>query len=281
MSANNTLLGNGFIPNLVRLSFLLVVVGFFFGPMFGLWETEYQWLSLVIGGFLVAFVVSVFVSWRIALLFVLGFLVANFVGFQILGATQQTIAARQAYVAAAVGAGGQLPAYAALMPTELQSWLEEFEQGSSNANSFQNEASIDGKKRLLSEPSNPQSGMESSTVQFLATNDVTMDDERFIASYRNLALKHGDWLGYFARCVHSGGESVPLFMPGAKEAVRKAESVGRHLCNFPEDAFGIEPDVARSRFLQRIGASHCDDDNWQCNNVKRDLRSHASTFFPE
>lgn len=64
--------------------------------------------------FFVAFVVSVFVSWRIARLFVVGFLVANFVGFQILGATQQTIAARQAYVAAAVGAGGQLPAYAAL-----------------------------------------------------------------------------------------------------------------------------------------------------------------------
>lgn len=63
-------------------------------------------------------------------------------------------------------------------------------------------------------------------------------------------------------------------MTGAKKAVRKAESVGRDLCNFPEDAIGIEPDVARSRFLERIGASHCEDDNWQ--STELDLASEIS-----
>ena len=103
MSSNTTLLGNGFVPNLIRLSFLIVGVIFLFGPMRQLFSTQYQWLSYLIGGLLAASVFSVvFLKWKTSLLTIIAFLTANLSGFFLLNSQSQIIAARQAYVEAAV-----------------------------------------------------------------------------------------------------------------------------------------------------------------------------------
>jgi len=116
MNSRGTLLGNGFVPNLVRLVFLLVILAFFFGSMISLWGTSYQWLAIVIGAFLLGTVVSLlFFRWKTIAFFTLGFLISNFTGAYIAHQQGDVSEARAAYV----GVAGRDPAYAALFPDPL------------------------------------------------------------------------------------------------------------------------------------------------------------------
>jgi len=279
MSSHNTLLGSGFVPNLVRLAFLIVVLGFFFGPMRGLFGTDYQWLSYLIGGLLISSIISMlFLHWKITTSLFLGFLAANLAGFYIMSTIANTTNAREAYV----GVAGGDAAYKALFPEALQAWLTEFQAGSANANSTLNDAAFNGQKRLLSKPSQKTSGTDSSRVFYLQTSDLTMTDETFLEEYRAIAREHGDWLGYMARCVHSGGKRVPLFMPEAHEAIELAEQTGRSVCGsgYADEAFGINIVATREAYLSELGVSRCADSR-TCLNVKRDLRAFGDLFFPE
>ena len=281
MSSNTTLLGNGFVPNLVRLSFFIVGVMFFFGPMQQLMGTEYQWLSFLIGGLLAASVISViFFKWKVSLPIVLAFLAANLSGLSILNGDSQLIAARQVYVEAAVNDIGQEAAYIKLMPNELQTWVRQFQPGAGTAN-----AHVDGpirgdEMRFLSEPSTPKTGFETARVVYLSTSKLDMDDEQFVASYQELALEHGDWLGFFARCVHSKHKTTPMIMPGAKETAERAKRSGISLCQRPEAAFGIDLDEAAARYLQDLGISKCSNDNLDCRMIRQDLRHYKNELFP-
>ena len=281
MSSNTTLLGNGFVPNLLRLTFFIVGVMFFFGPMQQLMGTEYQWLSFLIGGLLAASVISVlFFKWKVSLPMVLAFLAANLAGFSVMGGNTHLIGARQAYVEAAVNDIGQEAAYIKLMPNELQTWVRQFQPGSGTAN-----AHVDGplkgdEMRFLSEPSTPKSGFEAARLVYLSTPNLDMDDEQFVSSYQALALEHGDWLGFFARCVHSKYKTTPLIMPGAKEAAERAKRSGVNLCQRPEAAFGIDLDAAAARYLQDRGLSKCTNENLDCRMIRQDLRHYRNALFP-
>jgi len=278
MSSRGMILGNGFVPNLVRLTFLLLALAFFFGPMRGLFETEYQWLSYVIGGLLAASLISLlFFNTRITTILFVGFLATNLGGFYIMHTIANTVAARQAYV----GVAGRDLAYKALYPDELQIWLAQFQAGSANANSTLNDAAFNGQIRLTSKPSQKTSGTDSSRVYYLQTSDLSMTDEIFLAQYRSIAREHGDWLGFVARCVYAGGKRVPLILPESKDALERAEFANRSVCgsSYARQAFGISVSAARQRYFSKLGISDCSDSR-ACLNVKRDLRAYGDMFFP-
>lgn len=278
MGSQTTLLGNGFGPNLVRLTFFVVALGFFFGPMRALSGTDYQWLSYLIGGLLIASVISMLLlHWKITTSLFAGFLAVNLAGFYIMSSITNTVSTRQAYV----GVAGRDAAYSVLFPEALQTWLSEFQAGSANANSTLNDAAFNGQIRLLSKPSKKTSGTDSSRVYYLQTSDLSMTDEIFLEEYRGIARQHGDWLGFVARCVYAGGKRVPLILPEAKEVLERAEFAGRSVCgsSYARQAFGISVANARHNYLSQLGVQSCAESR-ACLNVKRDLRAYGYMFFP-
>ena len=274
MNSRGTLLGNGFVPNLVRLVFLLVILAFFFGSMISLWGTSYQWLAIVIAAFLLGTVVSLlFFRWKTISFFTLGFLISNFTGAYIAHQQGGVSEARAAYV----GVAGRDPAYAALFPDPLNAWLAEFDAGSQGGNSISDRPDFDGRKRFVSRVDTKKH--DPSTVYYLATSDVDMSEKAFVESYRKIAREHGDWLGYMARCVNGGHASVPLLSEN-RGALNEAERTGQSVCGaYAEQAFGINIEATREDYLARLGVAACEESP-ACTRVKRDLKSYGSTFFP-
>ena len=275
MSSRGTLLGNGFVPNLVRLLFLLVILAFFFGSIISLWGTSFQWLALIIGAFLIGSIVSLlFFRWKATAFFTLGFLITNITGVYIASQQGDVSQARAAYV----GVAGSDPAYAVLFPDPLNAWLAEFTPGSLGGNSISDTPDFDGNKRFVSRVESKK--YDPSSVYYLATPDVDMTDKAFVESYWDVARQHGDWLGYMARCVNGGHASVPLLRK-YRGALKEAERTGRTVCGaYAEEAFGIDIEQASAAYLSRLGVSSCEESP-ACMRVKRDLKSYGDTFFPE
>ncbi|MCZ4296878.1 hypothetical protein [Henriciella marina] len=275
MNSRGTLLGTGFVPNLVRLLFLLVILAFFFGSIISLWGTSYQWLAVVIGAFLLGTIVSLlFFRWKAIAFFTLGFLITNFTGAYIAHQQGDVSEARAAYV----GVAGRDPAYAVLFPDPLNAWLAEFTPGSQGGNSISDRPDFDGNKRFVSRVESKK--YDPSSVYYLATPDVDMTEKAFVESYRDIARQHGDWLGYMARCVNGGHASVPLLSQN-RGALKEAERTGRSVCGaYTEEAFGIDIEETRETYLSRLGVSTCEESP-ACMRVKRELKSYGGTFFPE
>jgi hypothetical protein len=264
------------MPNLVRLIFLGLVLAFFFGSMISLWGTEYQWLAVVIGAFLLASIVSLFFfRWKTIAFFTLGFLISNFSGAYIASQQLDIREARSAYVSVA----GRTPAYAVLFPDALQAWLADFSAGSQGGNSISDRPDFNGRKRFVSRVDTER--YDPSNVYFLATSDLDMTDREFVDSYRNIAQKHGDWLGYMARCVHYVDGHAPL-LPQNKRTLEESERTKRLICGLSHSkrAFGIDIEAASAAYLSKLGITRCEETS-ACINVKTSLKSYGDTFFPE
>ncbi|RIJ24219.1 hypothetical protein D1224_08250 [Henriciella barbarensis] len=275
MGSRGTHLGNGFVPNLVRLLFLLVILAFFFGSMISLWGTSYQWLAIVIAAFLLGTIISLlFFRWKVIAFFTLGFLITNFTGAYIAHQQGDGSEARAAYV----GVAGRDPAYAVLFPGPLNAWLAEFTPGSQGGNSISDRPDFHGNKRFVSRVDTKK--YDPSYVYYLATPDVDMTEKAFVESYRQIAKQHGDWLGYMARCVNGGHASVPLLSKN-RGALKEAERTGRSVCGaYAEQAFGIDIEETREAYLSRLDVSTCEESP-ACMRVKRELKLYGGTFFPE
>lgn len=275
MSAKRSTLGNGFVPNLVRLSFLMIAVWFLFGPMTALFDSKYQWLSFLIGGLLVAsLITAVFFRWKISLPTVLAFLAANIFGWTIVSSHNQAIETRAAYVTAAVSA----EALEDLFPQPIRDWLDTFETGHVGFAAIDERKIGEARQRISTRPKGRRP-LETSLYYLEAKEPMT--DQEFIDSYQVIAREHGDWLGYTARYIQGGGKRVPLIMPRSKEALETSERTQRSICRdaLADQAFGINIEEASQDYLNRLGISDCDE-NANCQRLKQSLRFYDEVFFP-